>query len=165
MLPYTGPVPDDSSTWASTRTLNGKTELTRAGLSPFAWEAPHYAASKIDYTAVRSIYGKQWGRVMYFASGSSEGRYVWQFFPYPIYRDAYQFEVIPESLGYVEVDPLPGYPILLPADILRAAEKQRVVRDGVAGFFYHPVVGPNCLVDIVDGRRRLGYRFTSPGSL
>lgn len=161
-LTYAGPVPDDSAEWARTRTLEGKTELTRAGLTAFAWEAPHYAASPTDYAAVRGIYGTQVGRVMYAAPGSPPGRFIWQFFPYVIHRDAYGFGVIPESLGYVDPDPLPGYPVILPDALIRAAAAQRVVRDGVAGFFYHPFLGSRYLVDTVDGIRRLGYRFVMP---
>ena len=161
-LTYLGPLPADSEAWARGRTLEGRAELIRAGLTPFAWEAPHYAASPADYAAVRGIYATQVGRVMYAAPGAPPGRFVWQFFPFVIHRDVYGFRVIPESLGYVDPQPLPGYPVILPDTLIRAAAVQRVVRDGVAGFFYHPFHGPHYLTDTVEGLRALGYRFVSP---
>jgi uncharacterized protein YdaL len=161
-LSFIGPLPGDSAGWARSIIRKGQRELKRAGLKAFAWEAPHYAASAIDYRAIRSTYPVHYGRLLYFASGSPPGRFVGQFFPYLIESDAYGYKVIPENVGYIDPYPLPGYRALYPPDIIRHAEKARVVRDGFASFYYHPYLGTNYLKKVISGFKALGYTFVAP---
>jgi uncharacterized protein YdaL len=158
-LTFQGPVPGDSSDWASATINAGQLELANAGLSVFSWFAPHYLASVADYTAIRSSYQIHYGRLMYFAAGSPAGRFLGQFYPYTIESDTYGYRVLPENIASIEPTPNPGYRPLLPADLIRFATKALVVRDGFASFFYNINSGPTYLDQTITGIKGLGYTF------
>lgn len=181
-LTFVSPLPEDSRLWAWSRMTGSALELSLSGLRAFAWEAPHYTASKNTYAGVRELYPIHYGRITYFADNEEKQDIVsslfhlrnlktkraitsinmlGQFFPYPIFRDQYGYKVVPENIGYYQPEPLAGYRPLLPADLIRHAEKALVVRDGYASFFYHPNLGTTGLREIVDGIHALGYSFTS----
>lgn len=93
-----------------------------------------------------------------------------QFFPYVIGRDVYGSKVIPENLGNIEParwpDPVLGpYPTRFPADLVRSAQRNLVVRDAFASFFYHPFWGVQYLQQSVEGIKALGYQFVKASSL
>jgi hypothetical protein len=73
--------------------------------------------------------------------------------------------VLPENLGNIEPEPFHIYPVRRPADIINAAEKNLVVRDGVCGFYFHPFFDIEFLKMTVEGIRALGYTFVSPNDL
>jgi hypothetical protein len=50
-------------------------------------------------------------------------------------------------------------------DLLRHARALRVVRDGVAGFFFHATAPPGVLAAIVDGVADAGYTYVSADTL
>ena len=181
-LVFEAPLPEDSRLWAKSRMESSALELSLSGLRAFAWEAPHYTASKNTYAGVRELYPVHYGRMTYFAGNEEKQDIVsllnqlkgvttkrpitsinmlGQFFPYPIFRDQYGYKVVPENIGYYQPEPLAGYRPLLPADLIRHAEKALVVRDGYASFFYHPNLGTAGLREIIDGIQALGYSFTS----
>lgn len=162
-----GPVPEDSTQWASDRIAQGLAEFEAAGLpAPQIFELPHYAGSASDYQAVARHFRYRYEQAMYFGGQLTGGRTDWrhstdQFFPYPV-RDVYGTVVLPENLGnYIPV----GYnhnPPRSANDIVATARRELVVRDGVASFFYHPYLGAEQLRPIVTGLRALGYSFVSP---
>lgn len=181
-LTFVSPLPEDSRLWAWSRMMESSLELSWSGLRAFAWEAPHYTASKNTYAGVRDLYPVHYGRMTYFADNEETREVVsslfhlrdWttsqaitsinmlgQFFPYPIYNDYYGYKVVPENIGYYQPAPLAGYRPLQAEDLIRHAEKALIVRDGYASFFYHPNLGTNGLREIIDGIRSLGYTFTS----
>ena len=163
-LNFLGAVSDDSADWARSRMEEGNRLLRKAGLRPFAWEAPHYMASETDYRTIQQIYPVHYGRMLY-TNPQRPDRYIGQFFPYVIEKDHYGYRQVPESIGNIEPEPFQGYRQLLPPDLLRHAEKLKVVRDGVASFFYHPHLGTDYLTQVVDGLRAAGYDFVAPCSL
>ncbi|MCZ2108237.1 MAG: DUF2334 domain-containing protein [Dehalococcoidia bacterium] len=65
-LTYVGPITGDSSSWCSGLLNEGKRELQKAGFTPFAFEAPHYAASDVDFKAMASMFGRTYHRALYF---------------------------------------------------------------------------------------------------
>jgi uncharacterized protein YdaL len=164
-LTFVGPITGDSTSWARNRMQTGRTELTATGLTAFAWEAPHYTASAVDYAAIRSQYPIHYGRLVYFPTGSPAGRFLGQFYPYVIEKDHYGYKLLPENIGYIEPAPFPGYRPLYPADLVRHAIKARVVRDGFASFYYHADLGTNYLRDAVTGIAGAGYTFVAPCSV
>ena len=89
---------------------------------------------------------------------------VGQFFPYVV-KDVYGTKVLPENLGDVSPDPWFIYPARLPADIVAAGQKNLVVRDGFASFFFHPYLDISYLQQSVTGLQAAGYTFVSPASL
>ncbi|WP_199487588.1 DUF2334 domain-containing protein [Actinomadura spongiicola] len=167
---FDGPVPEDSATWAATRINTGKAAYGPVGLpTPTLWTTPHYAASAVDYGAVKDSYAARLERSLYFSGQLSGGpidgkRYIGQFFPYPV-RDVGGATVLPENLGNYEPDAQNNNPPRLPADIVRAAQYNLAVRDGFASTFYHPYYGTGPLTQIVNGIRDLGYTFVDPTTL
>ena len=165
---YTGPVPEDSKTWATKRVSDGITELEACGLTPIAWETPHYAASATDYQAFASMLPLTIQRVIYFDlrlpaygfKGDGEASFLGgQFFPYVVNSDIYGQKVLPENLGNYEPDPWEGYRMWLVEDILRCAEKNAALGDAWASFYFHPFYDINALHQIVEGIQGMGYTF------
>jgi len=167
---YLHPTKDDSGTWAKDRIQMGKNILTDLGVSAFSWEAPHYMAGPNHYRAIADIYPVQYARVLYYPYEKSDDpskkyQFIGQFYPYVIKKDLYGTTVIPENIHNIEDLPNPGYRQLFPADTIRFAKKLKVVRDGIASFYYHPYLGDQYLKDIIPGLKDLGYVFVGAPSL
>lgn len=150
------PVPEDSAQWAQARVRAGLQEFDEVRLNPVGWVPPHYAASATDYRVFATNFSHTIQRVLYFgASGHIAG----QFFPYVIHRDIYGQKVMPENLGNVELEPWYTYPARFPQDLIRAARKNRVVRDAWASAFFHPYLDVSYLREVVEGIKGLGYTY------
>ncbi|WP_337822212.1 DUF2334 domain-containing protein [Amycolatopsis sp. A1MSW2902] len=167
-----GPVPDDSATWFRNRIAIGLNEFTRVGLpQPTMFEFPHYGASAVDYQEAGSIFAARYERGNYYAGqclewkcGSTSVSYdevYGQFFPYPV-RDIYGAIVVPENVGNVAPAVFNNHASRSVEDILADARANRVVRDSVVSFFYHPFLGVDGLRKLVDGVAGAGYTFVSP---
>ena len=63
---------------------------------------------------------------------------------------------------YSEPQPYFSYPARLPADIIADAQRNLVVRDGWASFFYHTYDSISYLQQTVTGLKSLGYTFVAP---
>lgn len=167
---YDGPVPEDSQAWASSRVVTAELLFVTAGLGkPTTFEFPHYAASGLDYQVVNSLLGKRYDRGLYFPGVLTGAkldytRQFGQFFPYAV-RDVYGSVVIPENIGNVEPDAYNNHPPRLPADILASSERNLVVRDGLASFFYHPYLGTDYLKTLITGIKAQGYTFVTGDSV
>jgi hypothetical protein len=74
-------------------------------------------------------------------------------------------KVLADTLGGIEPQAYFTYPARLPADIIADAQRNLVVRDGVASFFYHSYDDISYLQATVSGLKSLGYTFVSPLSL
>jgi uncharacterized protein YdaL len=170
-----GPVPEDSREWFRDRIATGLGEFTRVGLPrPEMFEFPHYGGSAVDYQELTSIFGVRYDRGTYYAGqcpgglcGSTAVSYEQttdQFFPYPV-RDVYGSVVVPENLGHVAPEAFNQHAPRSEADIIADARANRVVRDSVASFFYHPFLGIDGLATLLDGISELGYRFVSPADI
>ena len=169
----TAPVTEDSKSWATGRIADGIAELRACGLTPVAWETPHYAASATDYQAFAALLPLTIQRVLYFDlrmpasgfKGDGDPSFLGgQFFPYVINRDVYGQKVLPENLGNYEPEPWVGYRQWLVADILRCAEKNAALRDAWASFYFHPFYDINALQQIVEGIQGMGYTFVPVSS-
>lgn len=163
---YDGPVTEDSVAWATGRMNSGSLVFTAAGLGkPTTFEFPHYAASVLDYQAANTLFAKRYDRGLYFPGVLRGGtidyaRQFGQFFPYTV-RDLYGTVVIPENLGNIEPVPYNNHPARLPSDVIASAQRNLVVRDGVASFFYHPYLGTDDLKLVIAGIKAAGYTFVS----
>jgi uncharacterized protein YdaL len=167
---WTGPLPGDSSGWAMGRALAGSLLFAVAGLgTPKIWVTPHYFASAADYSGIDSIFKIRYEREI-FASGQLSGqpldysRIFGQFFPYQVH-DVYGEQVIPENLGDYEPVAVNNNPPRLAADLIRNAQLNLAVTQGVASFFFDPNESLSVLQQVVTGIKSLGYTFTSPTSL
>ncbi|MFI5493425.1 DUF2334 domain-containing protein [Actinoplanes sp. NPDC051859] len=167
---YDGPVPGDSAAFAASKIAASGLTFALAGLGiPSTFEFPHYAGSAVDYQTVNAIIGKRYDRGLYFP-GVLTGRkfdytrHFGQFFPYSV-RDVYGSVIIPENIGNVEPTAFNNHPARLPSDLVASAERNLVVRDGVASFFYHPYLGTDYLKQLVPGIKGAGYTFVSGDSM
>jgi uncharacterized protein YdaL len=166
-LSFLGPVPEDSAAWAADRINSSFREFKRAGISaPQIFEFPHYAGSAVDYQVVAQQFQVRWERTLYFGGFLSGGtidyqHVIGQMDPYVV-RDAYGSVVLPENLGNYEPEAFHQFPVHVTADILAAAKAESVVRDGVAGVYFHPFLGVAPLQEIVTGLRAQGWTFASP---
>ena len=167
---YDGPVPGDSASFVTGRVLSAKTIFALAGLKqPTIFEFPHYAGSAVDYTTINSLFGKRYERELIFPGVLSNTkidytRQTGQFFPYAV-RDIYGSAVVPENIGNIEPTAFNQHPARLPADLIASADRNLVVRDGVASFFYHPYLGTGHLKQVVTGIKGKGYTFVSADSM
>ncbi len=139
----------DSTEFVMRRLQLGMQECFNAGIYPVAFETPHYAASETDYRALMRVFSLFYDRTISTPSLNSQ-----QYFPYPLI-DHWGRQVLPEDLGYVPVENPQT------RDILQAARNLKVVRDGVASFYFHPFMPTNMLDQLVRGVRDMGYRFVS----
>lgn len=176
-LTYVGPVGNDTIKSTLDRVEAARRQYRRAKLAPpTLFEFPHYAGSANSYRAIAQAFTTRWERTLYVPGllstdtasystiSSGSGLIFGQLFPYVV-RDVYGTRVIPENLGNIEPEPFYIFPTRFPADIINAAEKNLVVRDGVTGFYFHPFFDLQYLRDTVQGLRALGYTFVSPDSL
>ncbi len=167
---YDGPVPGDSATYALSRIAAGIKEMQTSGFPvPTVFEYPHYAGSPTDSRAIRTRFASAYHRGLYF--GGSLGRTpedlkhsIGQFFPYTV-TDVYGFKMKPENLGNFEPVAYNNHPPRLPADLIRTAQNNLVIRDGVASFFFHPYYDLAELAKIVAGIKAAGYTFVGINSL
>lgn len=150
------PVAEDSRPWVLGRIRAGLREFQHARLTPVAWETPHYAASALDYGVFAENFPLTIQRVLYFDSG---GHTAGQFFPYTIERDVYGQKIIPENLGNVDPEQWHQYPPRLPQDLIRAARRNLVIRDGWASGFFHPYLDLAYLRELIQGIKALGYTY------
>ncbi len=162
-----GPVPDDSPEWVRDRIRQGFAEMADAGLqAPTIFEFPHYTGSPVSYQAIAPLFEARYEQGTYFP-GLLSGREInplapqTQFVPYPIF-DAYGEYVVPENLGNIIPVGQNNHHNRFPADLVTAAERTLVVRDGIASFFFHPYLDIDYLLETVDGMTDLGYEFVSP---
>jgi uncharacterized protein YdaL len=167
---YDGPVPGDSYNWALGRIDASAAEFKRAGFStPTIFEFPHYAGSAEDYRAVNTRFNVRYERALYFDNVLRGGtvdysHMMGQFFPYAV-NDVYGTKVVPENIGNIETESFNHHPITLPPELIRRAELNLAVRDGVASFFYHPHLGLDLLKQTVEGIEGLGYTFVAASSM
>jgi len=151
------PVPEDAKPWVQNRLNSGLQEFRQSGLTAVAWETPHYAASALDYPIFAATFPLTYQRVLYF--DSTETHPAGQFFPYPIEKDFYGQKILPENLGNIDPSWWFTYAPRLPSDLLRAAQKNRVIRDGWASAFFHPYLDLAYLQELVSGVKALGFAY------
>ncbi|HEY3129969.1 MAG TPA: DUF2334 domain-containing protein [Acidobacteriota bacterium] len=169
-----GPVVEDSLPWVTSRVESARSELENVKLQSVVWQTPFYAASPLDYQVFASIFPATMGRDLnagYAILPRGPGGkgpmqppfFASQIFPYLIPQDVYGQKVIPENLGGID----PGVPwtfrsARLPPDLVRAAAKDLVVRDGFASAYFHWYLAQDDLRDLVKGIKDLGYTFVAP---
>jgi uncharacterized protein YdaL len=168
---HVGPLPgDDSIEWSEHRIVAANREFAAAGLEPpRIFEFPHYAASDRAYRAAARRFAVRWERGLYFAGLLGDGpvdysRVEGQFFPYVVH-DVYGSKVLPENLGAIAPSAWHTYKARRPADIVRAARANLVVRDGFAAFYFHTFLDLELLKRTVEGIEAAGYTFVDPASL
>jgi len=143
------PVGGDSAEFVMRRLRMGFAECFANGIYPVAFEVPHYGASEIDYRTLDQVFSLFYDRPMVVPDDTTA-----QMVPYPVV-DQYGRHIVPETLGYLpEDDPDP-------LKLIQYARSMRVVRDGIASFYFHPFLKQKLLEQVVQGIGDLGYHYTS----
>jgi hypothetical protein len=135
--------------------------------APGMFEYPHYAGSPANSRAIAEILPIAYHRGLYFP-GNLTGeedltRPFEQIVPYVV-KDVYGWTVIPENIAFYDPWTPPPRQRLGP-ELVANARANRVVRDGLASFFFHPWFEVGILEDIVRGIQAEGYVFVAPGEL
>ncbi|MGD0222906.1 MAG: DUF2334 domain-containing protein [Terriglobia bacterium] len=139
----------DSADFVIRRLRMGFAECFANDIYPVAFEVPHYGASEIDYRTLGQTFSLFYDRPMVAQDDTTA-----QMVPYPVV-DQYGRHIVPETLGYLpEDDPDP-------LKLVQYARSMRVVRDGIASFYFHPFLKQRLLEQVVQGISDLGYHFTS----
>ena len=157
-----GPIPEDSSSWVSSRISSGFSMWTGAGFTkPTGWNSPHYFATPTDYKDFAKDFKYCLDRVLTFATDQNGNlQYLIQYSPY-VYNDEYNCHRIPETIGYYDPNASSGR-INLPTDMIGYAQQIQCVRGGWAGMYYHWFLGTTALQQLVEGIKGLGYTFVDP---
>ncbi|MFZ5802450.1 MAG: DUF2334 domain-containing protein [Candidatus Omnitrophota bacterium] len=146
-VPRDRPIEEYSEETVREKLESGIRELVALELYPLGWETPHYAASERDYRTMARYFSTAVER----RQVSDRTYKASQEFPYMI-RDIYGQRVIPENLGYVNLEENKTA-----EDILRRAAELRVVRDAVAGVFYHSYFEEKYVRKIAEALLDLGF--------
>lgn len=165
VIVYDGAPARDAAAWTRRRISLALAAVLAAGLPrPEFWTFPEYGASPAEYRVAASTFLAQFGRGNYQENGPGDARLqtlTEQSPPYLV-RDVYGGPVLPETIGYVGQ---PGEHASGPGSVryllAAAAAQKTVVRDNVAGFYYHPFLGTAPLRRLIDGLKREGYQFVS----
>ncbi len=155
----------NAAAWTRHRIGMALAAVSAAGLPrPEFWQFPEYGASPAEYRVAASEFLAGTGRGNYAEGWPGHVRLqtlTEQSPPYLV-RDVYGGPVLPETLGYIahpsERASGPGSVRFL---LAAAAAQKAVVRDNVAGFYYHPFLGTGPLRRLISGLRREGYQFVS----
>jgi uncharacterized protein YdaL len=168
-LNYLGPVPEDSTAWATNRINSAALEFSAAGFAaPKLFTFPSYLGSAADIKVVTQAFSARAERSLYyfglFSGAIDPTRYAGQYFPYVV-KDVYKSKVLPDTLGGISPQTFFSFPPRLPSQIIADAQRTLVVRDGFASFFYNPGDSISYLKSTISGLKNLGYTFVNPGSL
>lgn len=144
------PLPFDNVKYTNERVNNGLKIFASLGLYPVAFEPPHYAMSGKGYEALARHYSVLVGHVQL----SDETRNPTLSAPFIFYSKRSGMVVYPENLGYFEPDQVDSV-----EKILDKAKNLMVVRDCLAGIFFHNYLPPKNLAKIIEGLNGLGYEF------
>lgn len=131
----------------------GLLEFWGNGIYPLMWETPHYAGSQLLYKTVSKYFSISMER------RQAIDKTGWdQYLPYMIF-DRFGQYIIPENLGYIPLENQNSDVVVAPA------LKTKVVRDGVASFFFHTFIDISVLKDIVKKMKRGDLAFTDISDL
>lgn len=128
--------------YITTRIEKGIEELNELGLTPLAFEAPHYTMSQQGYRIVADYFDYIFGQIQL----SDED---WEFMSASPYISRPSFlhglTLIPENVGYYDItSPTPLM------DMLKKIEAMRPVQGSMLGMFYHPYLGKEYLMPIIE---------------
>ena len=147
------PVGGDSAEFVMRRLRMGFAECFANDIYPVAFEVPHYGASEIDYRTLGQVFSLFYDRPMVVPDDTTA-----QMVPYPVV-DQYGRHIVPETLGYLpEDDPDP-------LKLVQYARTMRVVRDGIASFYFHPFLKQKLLEQVVQGISDFGLPLHFPAGI
>lgn len=160
------PLSYDSKQWVQRRVLEGLMEFRRNGLDPMIWETPHYSASYGDYRTIAEYFDTFYEKPLVFPVPQNEEPKFGtpqnpanQIVPYYAHVCSLGAGLLPETLGYINSKD----PNATVQAIQDKAKKIKIIRDGVASFyFHHDMVTDEELFGVIDALLLEGYTFVGP---
>ncbi|SDJ86621.1 DUF2334 domain-containing protein [Natronincola ferrireducens] len=128
--------------YIETRITRGIQELANYGLYPLAFEAPHYTMSQHGYEVISEYFSTYVGQLQI----SDDDWRIMTTVPYmtkPTFLHG--MTLIPETIGYVD----PDNPQSI-EKMLSLAQDYQFVRDGMVGGFYHPYLGVELFIELIE---------------
>jgi uncharacterized protein YdaL len=117
-------------------------ELVSHGLIPLGFEAPHYTMSQSGYEILSENFSSYIGQLQL-------GDRDWRIMGAPPYESSPSFlhgmKLFPETIGYVH----PDDPHAI-EKMMQAAEDLTVLRDSYIAGFYHPYLGVERFIELMD---------------
>jgi len=165
-----GPDERDSLSWAEGRLDQALAAWADVGLPrPEIFEFPHYAGSALDYAAVASRFRARYEQSLYYTGmidpeNKRSGIFLTQFFPYPVI-DVYGQAVLPENMGNYAPTDFNQHHARSPSDLLEIADRNWVLRDAFASFYFHWYLNLDKLKAIVEPLQARGWKFVSAESV
>jgi hypothetical protein len=147
----------EATRFARDRLIEGYEMMTKAGLDPLMFEAPHLEMSPGEEAAARSLFPVMMHPPLFFGSHSEQFSML---VPWITERDGTVYA--PHDVGYVDaLDERSVQKILL-----RLERLKRILPDPIAVVFFHPFMidrpgREDDLAELIDGIKRLGYRPVS----
>nr|WP_255437487.1 polysaccharide deacetylase family protein [Thalassobacillus sp. CUG 92003] len=124
------------------KVTKGVQELTNYGLHPLAFEAPHYTMSQNGYDVLSDYFSTYVGQLQL-------SDQHWGDMAAPPYLSSPTFlngmKLLPETMGYVQ----PGENRAIER-MMEKAQEHQLVRDGVVAGFYHPYLGVDRFIELLD---------------
>ncbi|MBU9723309.1 MULTISPECIES: polysaccharide deacetylase family protein [Bacillaceae] len=130
------------------RITRGIEELANYGLYALAFEAPHYTMSQHGYQVVSEYFTTYVGQLQL----SDNDWEIMTTSPYITEPNfLHGMKLLPETMGYV----LPEDPDGSIETMIRNAENYRFVREGMVAGFYHPYLGPELFIELIEQMEKI----------
>ena len=141
---------EDDENFTRERIRDGIAELVRSGLTPLAFEPPHYAMSKTAYNVLSEHFNIFSGQIQL----TDKTAKMTGTLPY-ITRSTYLngMLIIPENAGYYDGSEFTA------ENLLENSARVLKVQDGLVGFFYHGYLPAAPLDGIIKSIKEQGYEF------
>ncbi|MCC5909360.1 MAG: polysaccharide deacetylase family protein, partial [Clostridiaceae bacterium] len=133
--------------YIETRLTRGIQELANYGLYPLAFEAPHYTMSQHGYQVTSEYFSTYVGQLQL----SDESWEIMTTAPYitkPTFLHG--MTLLPETMGYVVPDDPHGID-----KMINLAQSYQFVRDGVVSGFYHPYLGVELFIELIERMEKI----------
>lgn len=139
---YLKELEDFETNYIEEKITRGIQELANYGLYPLAFEAPHYTMSQNGYQVVAKYFSTYVGQVQ-ISDMDWEIMDTAPFITTPSFL--YGMTLLPETMGYV----LPEDPQSI-ANMMARGEPYEETTDGVLGAFYHPYLGVDQFLALIE---------------
>lgn len=135
------------TTYIEDKLTKGVKELAKHGIYPLAFEAPHYTMSQNGYQVTANYFSTYVGQVQ-ISDRDWEIMVPAPYITTPSFLHG--MELLPETIGYVD----PEDPKAIEKMVKNALEMS-IVRDGIIAGFYHPYLGVEKFIELINEMEKL----------
>lgn len=138
---------DYERAYIENRIESGIDEMAKYDLYPLAFEAPHYTMSQNGYKVLSEYFSTYVGQIQL----SDENWEIMRPIPtvgQPTYLHG--MTLYPETMGYVQPEEPDSVDIMM-----KNAEEYQFIDRGVTSAFYHPYLGLDGLIEVVEGMKQI----------